>query len=148
MTRCEHGFLQGVVECPAGCHGAVPQRKVPGRRVSTSEMIEALKSEGTVAAAARALGIPPGRIRSRAIKHPELAAVIPVRRIGHPGFQDMTGHVKGPWKVLRRTQNTGNGNATWHCKNTQCGHTQDIQGIALRSSTPACKACQRKGTKP
>lgn len=144
MSRCEHGFLQGVVTCPEGCHSVRTERR-NASLVGVPEMVEALKLDENVYRAARRLGIAASVIYRRAEKHPELQAVMPPKKERggtHPAFVDMTGQVKGPWTVLRRMQNDERGNAQWECRH-ECGAPQAILGTALRAGTPTCKACTK-----
>ena len=137
MARCEHGFRLEAVPCPNGCHD--------------DRLLVALRSSQSLREAADSLNWGRvGQFNQRARANAEIqAAVARLRKTmfhkggSHPGFVDMTGEVKGPWTVLKRLPNSS-GNAVWLCQHT-CGATQSIEGIALRSSTPTCKTCKRRG---
>jgi hypothetical protein len=107
---------------------------------SNSSIIRAVKEAGTIAGAARLLGIKGESLRKAIIRRGLRDAVENVRKRRHPAFVDMTGKVCGDWTVLERAANTSNGNAQWLCKHS-CGHHQVVQGIALRSGPPRCKGC-------
>lgn len=134
--RCEHRFELEALPCPHGCHDA--------------QLIEALQKHESLRAAADSLNWPRvGHFHQRARMNPRVKAEVvkrmKVRRFGngqHPGFvEEKPGNVHGSWTVLKRLPNH-NGNAVWLCQRAECGHTQSIQGIALRSGNPRCKTCK------
>ena len=116
------------------------------------DVLNALQSAPTLAAAAKILGLDPKTLRSLAYRMHMGAALLRFdgrARDAHPGLIDMTGKVLfgGALVVERRAGTEGNGNARWSCRFTVCGHFALFLGIALRSKKrcPRCPTCSRQG---
>lgn len=62
-------------------------------------------------------------------------------------FIDLTGKRYGELVVVKRSENTSKGLATWECK-CDCGKTTIVRGSSLRNSTVKSCGCRRFRIKP
>jgi len=147
VSRCDHGFLEGVVDCPEGCHWVrpPPARQGKARRRTDAEIIRALEFSPSARQAAILLGYTnPAALYARARLSPAVKEAMRKHRSSkHPSFHDMTGQTVDTWTVLERRENTANGTAQWSCRHI-CGAVRLIEGTLLRSRPPKfCSNCTR-----